>query len=1023
MNRTVVGVAALAGVLLVTRPLAAAPAGPGAAIRFDFETGDLQGWRVTEGAFGKFVCDRAVFHNTGQPYNKQGRYFLSTLEQTDARPSDGFTGIAQSPVFVLMGPQVSFLVGGGSHRATYVALCTADGSEVARARGKDTETMQRIEWTLPELVGKQVFVRIVDGHRGGWGHVTFDDFTAVGVPDEAATRASFARATTVLEDLRLAGLPSPGTPATLRAAIGDLADTFGDRYPRSGEYLARLQALESRLTGGDAAVRKAAGADFAALQREALIANPLVSGQPIVFISRAQYRPDHHNTETLFLPHEINIGSFRGRCALKLIDLAPGGQARTLVDAPLGVVRDPDVHFSGTRIVFSMRRDVRDDYHLYEVGSDGSGLRQLTRVRGSSDIDPLYLPDGGIAFSSTREPKYCMCNRHIMANLFRMEPDGANIHQIGKSTLFEGHGSLTPDGRILYDRWEYVDRNFGDAQGLWTSNPDGTGHAIYWGNNTSSPGAVLDARVIPGTQQTVCSFCACHDRPWGAIAIIDRRLAIDGRAAVVRTWPAAVIESVDRGGYDSTVPLFPKYEDPYPLADPATGKGAGRYFLCSRQTGHEETMAICLLDVFGNEIILYGEEPGCYDPMPLLARPRPPLIAARRDYAGGEGSLYVVDVYRGTHLRGVRRGTVKYLRVVESPEKRHWTYPGWNGQGSESPAMNWHDFNNKRILGTVPVEADGSAHFALPADRFVYFQLLDQDGMMVQSMRSGTIVQSGERTGCVGCHDNRLQAPSLSGRASPRATRRPPDRLTGWYGAPRMFSYMQEVQPVFDRSCVPCHDFGKPAGRTLVLAGDRDLVFNASYNELWRKRFIKVVGAGPAEIQQPYSWGSHASRLVAVLRAGHQGVKLDPASLDRIVTWVDINAPYYPSYASAYLGSLAGRSPLDNARLTRLTELTNVPFLSLADHSKDRGPQVCFERPALSPCLAQFADKQDPRYAEAVAIIAAGKDMLSRLPRADMAGFQACPLDLNREAKYLARAEVEQRVRQAIAEGRKVYDE
>ena len=171
---------------------------------------------------------------------------------------------------------------------------------------------------------------------------------------------------------------------------------------------------------------------------------------------------------------------------------------------PEGRLRDPDVYFDGKRIVFSLRKNIRDDYHLYEINADGSGLKPLTSAEGVSDIDPIYLPDESIVFTSSREPKYCMCNSHIMGNLFRMKADGANIQQIGKSTLFEGHGSLLPDGRVIYDRWEYVDRNFGNAQGLWTVNPDGTNHAVYYGNNTSPGGVVLNPQAIPGTDLILC---------------------------------------------------------------------------------------------------------------------------------------------------------------------------------------------------------------------------------------------------------------------------------------------------------------------------------------------------------------------------------------------------------------------------------------------------------------------------------------------------------------------------------------
>ena len=795
-------------------------------------------------------------------------------------------------------------------------------------------------------------------------------------------------------------LPSPGSPATLRAAINDLVTTFGPRYPKGAEFLKRLDAGLS-------------GQEFAALQREALVANPLVSGQPILFVVRHQYKPDHHNTETMFQTSEINTAKFEGGSALKAIDFAKGGEVKTLIESADGVVRDPEMHFSGAKIIFSMRKNIQDDYHIYECNADGSGLRQLTFAGGVTDIDPLYLPDGSIAFSSTREPKYCMCNRHIMANLFRMDADGANIHQIGKSTLFEGHGALMPDGRILYDRWEYVDRNFGSAQGLWTANPDGTAHTVYWGNNTMSPGAVLDARVIPGTERVICNFSSCHDRPWGALAIVDRSLALDGRAAVVRTWPASATNLVDHGNFDEFKKVHPKYEDPWPLGE--------KYFLCSRMTGNGEQMGLYLLDVFGNEILLHTEGPGCFDPMTLSPRLRPLAIPTRRDFANKEGYFYVADVYQGTHMAGVKRGAVKWLRVIESPEKRFWTHPSWFGQGSEAPAMNWHDFNNKRILGTVPVEADGSAYFAVPADRFVYFQLLDENKMMVQSMRSGTIVQSGEWQGCIGCHDERRAAPPGDTRAL--ALRRAPSEMDGWHGAPRYFSYMTEVQPVFDKYCVRCHDFGTKAGAKMNLARDRDLVFNVSYNELWRKNYIHVVGAGPAEIQPAYSWGSHASKVAAAIRKCRQKYGVTDEALERLITWIDLNAPYYPTYASSYPANLAGRSPLDDKQLARLEELTGVPFRKDIHCSQNRGPQITFDRPELSPCLAKFADKNDPRRQEAIAIIQAGKELLAKRPRGDAADFQACEIDQKRDDKYLSRQQIEALNRAAIREGRKVYDE
>ncbi len=794
---------------------------------------------------------------------------------------------------------------------------------------------------------------------------------------------------------------SPPDAVAVRAAIEDLVEIFGERYPRGKEFL-------DRIDGADAA-------QLAALQREALAANPLVGGQPILFVVRRQYAPDHHNTATLFQKGEINDGKYVPPGILKMLEVSKGWKVSTVFDpGPEGMVRDPEISFDGRRIVFSMRKNQDDDYHIYEINVDGSGLKQLTSAPGVSDIDPLYLPDGSIVFSSTREPKYCMCNRHIMANLFKMEADGANIHQIGKSTLFEGHSALMPDGRILYDRWEYVDRNFGDAQGLWTVNPDGTNHAIYWGNNTASPGGVIDARILPGSPLCICIFGSCHDRPWGALAIIDRRRGVDGSVPVVRTWPPEAAKLVagridGAYGYDRFKQVRPRYEDPWPLSD--------KYFLVARTTGQGEQMGIYLLDTFGNEVLLHTEAPGCYDPMPIAPRPRPGIKPSMRNFTDTTGSFYVQDIYVGTHMEGVKRGSVKFLRIVESPEKRTWSKMDWGGQGAQAPGMNWHNFESKRILGTVSVEADGSAYFEAPADRYLYFQALDKNGMMVQSMRSGTMLQPGERQGCVGCHENRVKDAPPPRAVS--ALRREPSLLDGWHGAPRMFSYMEEIQPIFNKHCMGCHDFGGMGSKKLVLAGDRTLSFNASYIDLWTKDLVSGIGGGPSHIQPAYSWGSHASKLIKTLRDGHNGTKLSAEEMDRLITWVDLNAPYYPVYESAYSGNPCGRSPLTTVQVQQLRKLTGARFVT--GHRHAYRAQISFDRPALSPCLAAL-EKGSPEYRQALDIITAGQEKLRQTPRADMKGFIPCKTDRARLEKYQQRQLTEMRIRAALRDGEKVYD-
>lgn len=432
-----------------------------------------------------------------------------------------------------------------------------------------------------------------------------------------------------------------------------------------------------------------------------------------------------------------------------------------------------------------------------------------------------------------------------------------------------------------------MDRNFGDAQALWTVAPDGTNQAIYWGNNTPAPGGVIDARIIPGTQQAVCIFSSCHDLSWGALAVIDRRLGLDGRAPVVRIWPESARDLVKDPGtannaWDGFMRVRPKYKDPYPLC-PA-------FFLVSRLIAGgggprdaDNRTGIFLVDVFGNELLLHTEAPGCFNPTLLAPTARPARIPPRRDFENAGGAMYVQDVYEGVHMTGVPRGAVKYLRVVESPEKRYWVPGVWVGQGVHHPGVNWHSFATKRILGTVPVEPDGSA----------------------------------------------------------------------------------------------------------------------------------------------YSWGSHASPLMRVLRNEHDkhdAVELNADEFARIAAWIDLNAVFYPDYATSYPTNPGGRSPIDGSQLNRLAELTGQDFGRHFSHSGNQGPLVSFDRPELSPILKRFVNPTDPAYLEALAIIRAGKEALAALPDVGMAGFEFSGIDLWRELKYQQRRQIELQYRQALREGKTLYD-
>jgi hypothetical protein len=793
--------------------------------------------------------------------------------------------------------------------------------------------------------------------------------------------------------------PRENVGVSTKAAIEELGRLY-PKYP-SAQLLQELETTQ----------------DLDSFQRKALVTlNPIVNASPILFVTRKQYRSDHHNTETMFQTKEINTRSYDTEGAFHVLNVANNTVKTLFAPGQGATVRDPDIDFEGKKLVFSMRKGLEDDYHIYTLDLQATDAKpqQLTSKPEVSDIDPIWLPDGDILFSSSREPKYCMCNRHIMCNLYRMESGGANIHQIGKSTLFEGHSSVMPDGRILYDRWEYVDRNFGDAQGLWVCNPDGTGHAIYWGNNTTSPGGVIDARTLSKAHLSIAVLAACHDRPWGALGLIDRSKGIDGKEPVLRTWPAEYREQISTKGqnFDSPARLKIKYEDPCPLDD--------EHFLCSRMTGKGEEMGLYYLDLHGNEVLVHVEAPGCFDPMPIRPRKKPAVQPTRRNFDDvyGLGYFYVQNAAIGTHMKGVAPGAIKYLRVVESPEKRSWSQGDWGGQGAQAAAMNWHSFENKRILGTVPVEADGSAYFSAPGNTYLYFQALDKDGMLIQSMRSGIYVQPGETYGCVGCHENRVgDIPPV--KQKPKALSRKADPLNGWYGPARLFSFQQEVQPVFNKHCISCHDYGQKGAEKLNLSGDRDVYFSTSYVDLWALNVVKCIGGGLAELQEAYSWGSHLSPLIQVLKKGHHDVKLSAEEMDRLITWVDINAPYYPRYECAYPQNAGGRSPLTANEVKTLTTLTGGKIAG--SHGARQRSQISFDRPEKSRILGKL-DPASENYTKAVALISEGKKRLAEKPDADAPGFVPNEQDQAREKRYQERFAAERKIYEAIRTGKKIYD-
>lgn len=1036
----------LTGVITAVAVLAGEPAYTN--IQWSFEEGKLEPF-FTNDDWGtiRLIVNRDTDRNDGvTPINKHGKHYLCTVLFDDMTNYDErYVGHVMSPDFRIYDPVVKLKIAGGPN--CYVAVVRADDGAILGKISNPTGSGHPMKEVTLDLgknykEGERVYIDIVDNMTAGWGFITVDDIRVVGKVCEDERVMSGDKA---LSDLI-------GYEFDLFDNLSDIAEGYAKSYPKF-DNAALNAAIENvkkawkdiadrEFTASEEGIEKLKN-DLSELVRLTALSHPGLNGKQLVFVARNQYDWDHHNTHTMFPSYdgEFNNGRYQGDSAIRIYNLATN-QTTTLASNKYGVYRDLEVSNDGTKILYSYRKDINDSYHIYEsVVKDGviTETKQLTTMADVDDMDPLYLPSGEIVFSSTRDPKYVMCNRHISANIYRMNGDGSNIVKITNSTLFERPSDVMSDGRILYDRWEYVDRDFGSAQGVWTVNPDGTLQNTYYGNNTPT-GAFVDAKDIPGTNKIVATMTSTHDRPWGGIVIIDRSAATDGKEAIQYSWPQSLAHSIGEAGgnlnIDATKGLSLKYEDPLPLDE--------NYFLVSRQIsqGSEKT-GIYLIDTFGNELLLYEDESGlgAYDVRLLEAKEDVEFIlSSRRDYADNYGTFFVQDVYEGTHMQGVERGSVAYLRVIEViPKLSFITTPGWSGQGEQAAAVNWHSFEVKRILGDVPVYEDGSAYFAVSQDAFVYFQLISEDGRMIQSMRSGTLIQSGERTGCVGCHEDAATTPlSSSKHGTPIALEKSftvvdgvgvnvPDQITrAEYMPEGTLNYLTEIQPIFTDNCISCHGYESPKA-DLTLVPDKTLVFNTSYVDLWRSRsngagtfqnMVNVIGGGGTEFTPAKSWGSYVSPLVQKLYDENDphSTYLSDSERRAIAMWVDANAPYYGDYATNYPNSLAGRCPLTTQELARLTGLKYS-----ANYYDTGKAQIYFDNPEKSPYLKRYA-VGSVQYEAALKIIQTGADRLAKNPDVDMEGYVMNALDAWRLEKFQWRAEIEAANREAIQNGQKLYD-
>lgn len=717
--------------------------------------------------------------------------------------------------------------------------------------------------------------------------------------------------------------PPPVTPfepfvpevdlTALRLAIEDLIATFGEqRYPRGAEWLKRLDELGARREAPDRAAAAAANAELVKLRHEALVtANPWIDFRQLLLVQRSNTGPD------LGLPRNWESNSSLPKRGyddrLVTLDLAaPEAPLVPLFKPDQDVfVGDVDLHFDADRLLFSSVGTHRR-WQVFELplpardarsaGALAGPPRQLTGDQPDVDsYDACYLPDGRIIYTSTAPfiGVPCVYGGSHVANLFVMDRHGANLRRLCFDQEHDWCPTVLNNGRILYTRWEYADTPHSNTRLLFHMNPDGTEQMEFLGSNSYWPNSFFYARPIPGSPSKVVAVIGGHhDHPrMGELVVFDIARGRHEASGVVQRIPGRgkKVEPLIRDGL--TLDSWPKYLHPFPLND--------KQFLVACKPTADAPWGLYLADVFDNLVPLAQRaDSALFEPIPWRTSPKPPIIPDKVNLARKDSVVFIQDIYAGDGLRGVPRGAVKALRLFTY----HFAYQGMGGLlgvvGADGP------WDIKQVLGTVPVNPDGSAKFRMPANTPVSVQPLDAEGKAMQLMRSWMTGMPGETVQCVGCHERQNTAPPSKPAL---ALIQPPAEIAPWHGPTRGFSYAREVQPVIDHHCIGCHD-GQPRPDGSRLSDLRGTVkvkdwssvtpgnggvnagrFSVGYAEL--HRHVRRPGIeSDYHVLTPMEFHADTTDLVQMLRKGHYGVNLDPESWDRLITWIDLNCPYHGTW-------------------------------------------------------------------------------------------------------------------------------
>ncbi len=584
------------------------------------------------------------------------------------------------------------------------------------------------------------------------------------------------------------------------------------------------------------------------------------------------------------------------------------GYAHCIFDAPDGVIFDLEPSYDGKKLLMSYRETEYTPFHLWEINTDGSGLKQLTSGP-YHDFNPTYYPDGRIVFCSSRCESYAMCQDYLACSLYTCNENGNNIQRIDFTTLCSNEPSILPDGRIIFSRWEYQDKSIYTWHGIWTIFPDGQNLRLYYGNTFTVPNVMYGPKPIPNSNNILITMAAHHYPPIGDIAIIDRQFGAENIKGIEQvTHNTRYLIKTGHTWHDSHWnaggDFYPQtYTDPWPVGNNSCLVSYGG----PTSTSDHDQFKICLLSYAGHITEIYSSTKNSYySPVTLNRRPSPHIIPDTLENPEADtGTFYIQDIYQGLLEQEVERGEVTHLRIMEQLPKPV------NGSGprihDQYPIIGWGTNYVKYNHGTVPVQTNGSACFNAPANRELYFIALNKEGKEIRRMGSVTQIRGSQFVSCTGCHDNRDMTP-FNSMIPMKSALNSPDQITPptWGAGP--VDYVSQVQPVFDQYCVRCHNGPKPDGG-VNLSGDRTRFFNMSYSYLIHNDLVDYfyLVTGPTGVFPGKKTGSYISALNKYLEGRHENIIVDEQGRRAIYAWIDANIPYYATYYYSRPGTLSGR--------------------------------------------------------------------------------------------------------------------